>query len=95
MDSRQAFGKSLKAIRTARGLTQEDFSTVSSRTYLSTLERGLKSPTLDKIEALCETMDVHPLTLLALTYLDTQKNKRLDSLLKKVEKEAAALQKEN
>ncbi len=95
MDSRQAFGKSLKAIRTTRGLTQEAFSTVSSRTYLSTLERGLKSPTLDKIEALCETMDVHPLTLLALTYLNTQKNKRLDSLLKKIEKEAAALQKEN
>ncbi len=93
MDSRQAFGKSLKTVRTARGLTQEDFSTVSSRTYLSTLERGLKSPTLDKIEALSETMDVHPLTLLALTYLNTQKNKRLDSLLRKIEQEVTALQK--
>jgi len=92
MDSRQSFGKSLRLVRTAKGLTQEDFSTVSSRTYLSTLERGLKSPTLDKIEALCDTLDVHPLSLLVLTYLHTQKNKRLDSLLKKIEKEVKALQ---
>lgn len=92
MDSRQGFAKSLRTVRTAKGLTQEDFSTVSSRTYLSTLERGLKSPTLDKIEALCDTMDVHPLSLLVLTYLHTEKNKRLDSLLKKIEKEVIALQ---
>jgi len=92
MDSRQGFAKSLRAIRTARGLTQEDFSSVSSRTYLSTLERGLKSPTLDKIESLCDTLDVHPLSLLVLTYLNTQKNKRLDSLLKKIENEVKALQ---
>jgi transcriptional regulator with XRE-family HTH domain len=92
MDSRQGFGKSLKTIRAAKGLTQEDFSSVSSRTYLSTLERGLKSPTLDKIEALCETLDVHPLSLLVLTYLNTQKKMKLDSLLKKIEMEVKELQ---
>jgi transcriptional regulator with XRE-family HTH domain len=41
---------------------------VSSRTYLSTLERGLKSPTLNKLAELCEVMDIHPLTLLTLAY---------------------------
>ena len=87
MDSRQGFGKSLKIIRAAKGLTQEDFSAVSSRTYLSTLERGLKSPTLDKIEDLCETLGVHPLTLLTLTYLNTQKTTRLATLFKRIEKE--------
>lgn len=54
--------------RKARGLSQEAFSNVSSRTYLSTLERGMKSPTLSKITALCEVLDIHPLTLLALSY---------------------------
>lgn len=92
MDSRQGFGKSLKIIRAAKGLTQEDFSSVSSRTYLSTLERGLKSPTLDKIEDLCETLAVHPLSLLVLTYLNTQKKMKLDSLLKKIEIEVKELQ---
>ena len=51
-----------------RGLTQEDFGLVSSRTYLSGLERGLKSPTLGKLEQIASVMQVHPLTLLALTY---------------------------
>ncbi len=49
-------------------MTQEDFSSVSSRTYLSALERGLKSPTLDKIQDLCSVMKVHPVTLMALAY---------------------------
>jgi len=50
------------------GLSQDAFSDVSSRTYLSSLERGLKSPTLNKIEDICAVLDVHPLTLLVLAY---------------------------
>lgn len=41
---------------------------MSSRTYMSSLERDLKSPTLSKLTELCEVMDVHPLTLLTLAY---------------------------
>lgn len=58
----------LRRIRKARGLSQEAFADVSSRTYLSSLERDLKSPTLNKLTELCEVMDVHPLTLLTLAY---------------------------
>ncbi len=58
----------LKAARTARGLTQEDFGVVSSRTYVSTLERGIQSPTLAKIEQLAHTLGMHPLTLLNMAY---------------------------
>ncbi len=68
MTSKSSFPAALRMVRKARGLSQEDFSDVSSRTYLSSLERGLKSPTLSKIVALCEVMDVHPLTLLTLAY---------------------------
>ena len=49
-------------------MSQEAFSDVSSRTYLNTLERGLKSPTLSKPAELCEVMQVHPITLLTLAY---------------------------
>ena len=69
-----ALGEAIKIIRTARKLTQEDFSDVSSRTYLSTLERGLKSPTINKIEQLAETMGVHPLTVLTLAYATAEKS---------------------
>lgn len=91
MDTRKSFGKALKQARKASALTQEDFSDVSSRTYLSTLERGMKSPTLEKIDALCVTLNIHPLSLIALTYLSASKGQRLDRLLDKVKKEVESL----
>jgi len=54
-----SLAKALKTVRKARGLSQEAFSDVSSRTYMSTLERDLKSPTISKLAELCEVMDVH------------------------------------
>lgn len=60
--------RAMKAVRDARALSQEDFGLVSSRTYMSTVERGLKSPTLGKLEQIASVMQIHPLTLLALTY---------------------------
>ena len=42
----------LKTVRKARGLSQEAFSDVSSRTYLSTLERGLKNPNAEQTQRL-------------------------------------------
>lgn len=56
MTSRAAFAKALIQARAYQGLTQEDFSDVSSRTYISALERGLKSPTLEKLDELAETL---------------------------------------
>tara|TARA_A100000171_G_scaffold25970_1_gene24266 strand:- start:7950 stop:8240 length:291 start_codon:yes stop_codon:yes gene_type:complete len=70
MSEENSLGKALKTIRKARGLSQEAFSGVSSRTYLSSLERGVKNPTLLKLGELCGVMRVHPLTLLALAYAD-------------------------
>lgn len=90
MDVRHALASALKSIRTARGLTQEDFSNVSSRTYLSTLERGLKSPTIDKVQALAEVLNVHPLTLMVLTFI-TADGRSADELLAKVKRELADL----
>ncbi|HDR3017818.1 helix-turn-helix domain-containing protein [Pseudomonas aeruginosa] len=68
MAARYSLAQALKTVRKARGLSQEAFSDVSSRTYMSTLERDLKSPTISKLAELCEVMDVHPLTLLTLAY---------------------------
>lgn len=65
MEFRLAFAKALRKARRSRGPTQEDFSEVSNRTYLSTLERGQKSPTLDKIDAISQTIGIHFLSLLA------------------------------
>ena len=86
------FGRALKRARRSRGFTQEDFADVSGRTYVSSLERGLKSPTLEKVDGLAEALDVHPLTLVALTYL--RRGESLRSLLNRVEREVENLEKD-
>lgn len=87
MELKIAFGMALKTLRTSKRLTQEDFDGVSSRTYLSTLERGLKSPTLEKVDELASVLEVHPLTLLASCYLMANPETGLNDLLRRVESE--------
>lgn len=86
-----SLAKALKTVRKARGLNQEAFSDVSSRTYMSTLERDLKSPTISKLAELCEVMDVHPVTLLTLAYAGGEQHK-IEKLLAQVEHELHLIQ---
>ena len=90
MTLKNSFPAALKTVRKARGLSQEAFSDVSSRTYMSSLERGLKSPTLSKVAELCEVMDVHPLTLLTLAYGGDSKG--VSEVIERVQRELAAIQ---
>lgn len=68
MNLRQSLATAIRTVRKYKGLTQEDFGVVSSRTYLSSLERGLKSPTVDKLEEIAGVLDVHPATILLMAY---------------------------
>jgi len=78
MRSDAALGKALKQLREIADVTQEDFGLVSSRTYISTVERGLKSPTLRKIEQIAGVLGVHPLTLLTVAYMDRLTGKEVE-----------------
>ena len=89
MAAGNSLAKALKTVRKARGLSQEAFSDVSSRTYMSTLERDLKSPTLNKLAELCEVMEIHPVTLVALAYGGDAKG--VDLLVERVRREIAEL----
>lgn len=89
MAEKHDIGQAIKTVRAVRGLSQEAFSDVSSRTYLSTLERGLKSPTLNKLAELCEVMQIHPVTLLTLAY--AHDGDEADRLLAQVRRELAAV----
>ncbi len=90
MAAKHTLSEALKTIRKARGLSQEAFSDVSSRTYMSTLERDLKSPTLNKLAELCEVMEIHPLTLLTLAYAGDSP-READQLLAQVRQELEAV----
>ena len=90
MAAKHTLSEALKTIRKARGLSQEAFSDVSCRTYMSSLERDLKSPTLNKLGELCDVMEVHPLTLLTLAYAG-KKPKQAEQLLAQVRQELEAV----
>jgi transcriptional regulator with XRE-family HTH domain len=93
MQLKQAFAKALKQARKAQGLTQEDFSEVSSRTYMSTLERGIKSPTIEKIDLIAGAMQLHPLTIVSLAYLAQNHKITPESLMLQVAEELKQIQK--
>ncbi len=59
-------GAELRKAREAAGLTQEALAFKASvhRTYVSLLERDLKSPTLDVLFRLCDAMGLAPSTLI-------------------------------
>ncbi len=63
---------SLRTFRQCKGLSQEDFSEVSSQTYISQLERGHKSPFLDMLSMLAKPMGVHPFSPIVLAFLKSE-----------------------
>ncbi|MDH4765856.1 helix-turn-helix domain-containing protein [Pseudomonas sp. CBMAI 2609] len=91
MELKRVFGTTLKRIRVAKGLTQEDFALVSSRTYLSSLERGLKCPTIEKLDQLADVLKIHPVTLLLAAYAEQNPPEAASVLLETVKTELAAL----
>ena len=56
----KAFGRVLREIRQKRGLSQEQlgFESGYHRTYISLLERGLKSPSLGTIMSLATALEI-------------------------------------
>jgi transcriptional regulator with XRE-family HTH domain len=57
-----SFGRVLQQLRRERGFSQEElgFRSGYHRTYISLLERGLKSPSLRTIFQLAEALEVGP-----------------------------------
>lgn len=91
MNLRAAFAKAFRSTRKAKAYTQEDFDEVSSRTYVSLLERQVHSPSLDKIEALAVEMKVKPITLLMLSHHYAHPRQSLENQIKSLEKDVKKL----
>jgi len=51
------------------------------------MERGQKSPTLEKIDPLVKVLKIHPLTLLSLTYLQAGGIRNPESLIRRIRAE--------
>ena len=60
-------GQILRETREAAGMTQEDLALTAGvdRSYVSQLERNLKSPTVSMLFRLCEALRISPSTVIA------------------------------
>ncbi|MBV7339487.1 helix-turn-helix domain-containing protein [Chloroflexi bacterium TSY] len=62
MSIERAFGTVLRRIRNEKGISQEHLASNSDlhRTYISQLERGLKSPSLSALFQIAQALSVPP-----------------------------------
>ena len=66
MKLRQIVARNLRILRKQKGLSQEElaFHAGINRNYVGQIEREEKSPTVDMIEKLANTLDIDPVNLL-------------------------------
>jgi transcriptional regulator with XRE-family HTH domain len=81
MTPEKAFGKVLREIRHERSLSQEElgFESGYHRTYISLLERGRKSPSLNTVFQLAAALGVPPSEILRRTEDGISRVSRRDS----------------
>lgn len=78
----QAFGTALTKFRTRRTWSQEHlgFESELTRTYISLLERGKRSPTLNTIFRLAAALDVDADEVIRQTLIELNRSHEIDSL---------------
>lgn len=64
---RTAFASALRFMRRHSSVLQADFEGGVSQSHISRLERGESSVTLERLEEIAAHLNVHPLSLIALT----------------------------
>ncbi|WP_282365363.1 helix-turn-helix domain-containing protein [Pseudomonas sp. PS02290] len=87
MTTKKDFGAALRNIRIQKQLPQESLG--PSQSFISSIERGIRSPTLQKVEQLAVLLEISPLTLLAFAYLE--EDQTVDDLLITVREELRSL----
>jgi len=79
----KAFGQALREVRLARKMSQEQlaFESEFDRTYISLVERGIRSPTIRSVVRLAEALGAKPSEILSRmeALLGTSKRQRRNS----------------
>lgn len=73
----ESLGKRIKRLRELKGLTQEQFEELSgiNARYLSAIERGTKSVTIDVVDRIAKGLGVEPFSLFAFDSADQRPSK--------------------
>ena len=89
MERKLAFGSALREVRLIKNIAQEQLG--ASQSFVSTVERGIRSPTIEKMDEFAERLGVNPATLIVLMQLGLDDDE--ESLLRRVRDEIRALRK--
>lgn len=89
MELREAFGQAVRQVRKERGGQQEAVG--PSQSYISDVERGLKSPSLAKIEDIATALGVDVLTLVARAVLLQHPDLCVQDLLAKLQNDLSTV----
>ena len=67
MNSREMFGRGLAEIRRSRGMTQAQVAEKAglAMQFVAALEQGVKAPSFETLDGLCEVLGVQPDELLS------------------------------
>lgn len=90
MSLKVPFAAVFRMLRAKKGLSQESFPESGSRQYLSTIELGKSSVTIDKLNDLSATLGISPATILVAT-LAVQEGVEINVILERVSGELREL----
>lgn len=82
---KRALGAVLKSYRLNRSASQESLG--PSQAYISNIERGRWSASLDKIEQMSKALGVHPASVILAGYLSSEEGTNSDELLERIRNE--------
>lgn len=91
MDIVKALGRAFRDIRTRKEIVQEFFGDISNRRHISRLENGTINVTVAYLDKVSVAMDVHPLTVLTLAYMNKDESKSYQELQKVIQSELSQI----
>ena len=86
---KRAIGTSIKSYRLKRDISQESLG--PSQPYISNLEAGRGSASLEKIEQMADVLGVHPISIIFAGYLTSNEDADKDQLFERIRTELAEI----
>lgn len=85
MELKSALGTAIRAYRLQREISQEALG--PSQSYISNLENGRWSATLEKIDQMAGAIGVHPVSIVLAGYLALEDSPDIDTVLTRIRQE--------
>lgn len=89
LELKRAIGTSIKSYRLKRDIPQESLG--PSQPYISSLEAGRGSASIDKIEQMADVLGVHPMSIIFAGYLTSNEDANREQLFERIRIELAEI----